>query len=191
MKNSSCLPMITVVVSAALWRVSVSDRVLLSGQKYPKTARGHPWHPVVFRRMLACAPAWRQPFGSCGTVPDLSLPTSPAGPRTAKETDLLVVAAESDCSSWCGGGLWLSASGVPHSTARLCCTSSATVVDKFRCLAWRGPAGELTEDGLWWENPLAKTSSPSDATHEPAPKREVRNQRGFGGVLVTLPPRAK
>ena len=37
-----------------------------------------------------------------GTMPDPSHSTSPAGPRTAKETDLLIVAAELVCSSWCG-----------------------------------------------------------------------------------------
>ena len=127
----------------------------------------------------------------CGTMLDPSLTTSAAAPRTRRVTGLLVVAAESDCSSWCGDALRFWASGLEHSTAQLCRSASAASADRFRCLARRGPAGELTEDGLWWENPLAKTLSPSDATHEPAPKLEVRNQRGFGGVLVTLPPRAK
>ena len=38
---------------------------------------------------------------------------------------------------------------------------------------------------------LPKTASRSDATHEPRSEREVRNQRGFGGALVTLSPRTK
>ena len=88
-------------------------------------------------------------------------------------------------------------------------TSSAALAEKFRCLSFRGPAGARTEDGLWWDCSVKQTcqwhvcsvsrsgyaarkpaNSRTPRTSHPA-EREVRNQRGFGGVLVTLPPRAK
>ena len=170
------LPPLAAIESASVFRsVSVSDGPLLYGQKWGKTARGHPWHPVVFRCWLVCASAGKQNFGSCGTVPDSSRSSSPVGPRTARETDLLVCAAEFVCGLWCSGMLWISLTGLRSTTARLRRSSSAALAEKFRCLSFRGPAGELTEDTSRWENSLTNTSSYCDATHEPRSEREVRN----------------
>ena len=112
-------------------------------------------------------------------------------PTNVGETDLLVCAAELVCSSWCGANQRAEPTGLQHGSAQLRRTSVAALAGKLRSSAWRGPAGALTGDGLWWENLLTNTSSYCDATHEPRSKREVRNQRGFGGPLVTLGPRPK
>ena len=133
----------------------------------------------------------KQSFGSCGTAPDSSPTTSAAAPRTMKQTDLVVCAAEFVCSSWCGGVLRFLSMELRFTTGKLRRASSAAVASKFRRLSARGPAGAPIRDFTQWEKQLPTNSFYSDATHEPQSKREVRNQRGFNGGLVTLPPEGK
>ena len=156
--------------SCDLLQICLCSAGLLSPRRESRqsAARGHPWYPDFLGTGSSVHQKEKQPFGMCGTMPDSSRPTSPAGPRTARKTDLLVCSAEFVCSSWCCASLRLSISELRPTTAQLRRTLLAAVANKFRRLSVRGPSGELPRQMVpGREKHLPTSLSSSDATHEP------------------------
>ena len=71
-----------------------------------KCVRGTPPNAPVLRGDCSFVRLFqKQPFGSYGTVADVSPVTSPDGPRTPRQTDMRAVASISHCCLLCGAAL--------------------------------------------------------------------------------------
>ena len=120
---------------------------------------------------------------------DPSLIGAPAGPRTARKTDLLVCAAEFVCSSWCGGVLWVSSKD--YSIAPNNCAALGQRLWQTSFGDHQFAGRQANSQDRWFQ--VGRSNYRQVYLHlmprtSPPAEREVRNQRGFGGLLVTLGP---